>query len=255
MRARSLNFHKRDEAMNFRLVWSEARENAAEAEGIFAECGAHPVFAGGGGVTLVEDEIDDFEHGRESSGEIGAVRNLEGNARFGERAFGADDALGDGGFGDQEGASDFLRGEAAKKAKSERDTRFGGKDRVTGNEDEAEKVVADVLVVGGVEIGFKIGHGGFLLGFEFATELFVFAFEDFVAAKVVHGAMLGGGHEPGTGIVRHAGFGPALECGDEGVLRELFGEADVANDASESGNDFGGLDSPDGVDDAMRISG
>ena len=77
------------------------------------------------------------------------------------------------------------------------------------------------------------------------------ALEKFVAAKVVHGAMFCRAHEPGAGIVRNAGLGPAFECGDESVLREFFSKANVANDARESGNDFRGLDSPNGVDDAM----
>src|SRR5438128_359404 len=67
--------------------------------------------------------------------------------------------------------------------------------------------------------------------------------------------MLCGGHEPGAGIVWNAGLGPAFECGDKSILREFFGETNVANDARESGNNFGGLDSPDGVDDAMSGGG
>jgi len=114
VRARSLNFHERDEAVDFRLVGSEAGENAAEAESIFAKRRTHPVFTGSGGVAFVENKVDNFEDGRKSSGEIRAAWNFEGNARFGERAFGADDALGDGWFGDEKGASDLLRGEAAE---------------------------------------------------------------------------------------------------------------------------------------------
>ena len=81
------------------------------------------------------------------------------------------------------------------------------------------------------------------------------ALEKFVAAKVVHGAMLCRGHEPGAGVVWNAGPGPAFECGDESVLSEFLSKANVANDARESGNNFGGLDSPDGVDDAMSGGG
>src|SRR6266403_2056892 len=81
------------------------------------------------------------------------------------------------------------------------------------------------------------------------------ALEKFVMAKVVHGAMLCRGHEPGAGIVWNAGPGPAFECGDQSVLSEFFSKANVANDARESGNNFGGLDSPDSVDDTMSGGG
>jgi hypothetical protein len=65
--------------------------------------------------------------------------------------------------------------------------------------------------------------------------------------------MFRGGHEPGTRIIWDARLGPAFERGEERVLGELFREADIANDASEPGNNFGGLDSPDGIDRAMSI--
>src|SRR5439155_16877786 len=126
---------------------------------------------------------------------------------------------------------------------------------MTGDEYEPEKIVAEVSIIYCVECGVEVCHGGFLLRLEFAAWLFVFALEKFVTAKVVHGAMLCGGHEPGAGIVWNAGLGPAFECGDKGILREFFGETNVANDARESGNNFGGLDSPDGVDDAMSGGG
>ena len=164
-----MNFHECDEAVDLRLVWSEPRENAAEAESIFAKRGTHPVFTGGGRVALIEDKVDNLEDGRKSNGEIGTARNFKGNARFGERAFGADDALGDGWFGNEKGASDFRGGEAAEKSKSERDACLRGQDWVTGDEYEAEKIVAEVGVICGVECGVEICHGGFLLGLEFAA--------------------------------------------------------------------------------------
>ena len=78
-----------------------------------------PVVAGGGGVALVEDEVDDLEDGGEAGGELGAAGDFEGDVVFGEGAFGADDALGDGGFGGEEGAGDLVGGEAAEEAEGE----------------------------------------------------------------------------------------------------------------------------------------
>ena len=59
--SRGLNFHERNEAVDFRILWSEFGKNAAEAKRFFAKGWTHPVIACGGGVALVEDEIDDFE--------------------------------------------------------------------------------------------------------------------------------------------------------------------------------------------------
>jgi hypothetical protein len=46
-----------------------------------------------------------------------------------------------------------------------------------------------------------------------------------------------------------------LEGGDEGVLREILGRADVAHHPRESGDEPRGFDPPDRVDRAMRIGG
>jgi hypothetical protein len=62
---------------------------------------------------------------------------------FGEDAFGADDALGDGGFGGEEGAGDLGGGKAAEEAEGEGCAGLGGEDGVAGDEDEADEVVAD----------------------------------------------------------------------------------------------------------------
>jgi len=44
-----------------------------------------------------------------------------------------------------------------------------------------------------------------------------------------------------------------FERGNQRVLRELLGKADVAHDPGEAGNQPSGLDPPDCVDGTMRI--
>ena len=66
--------------------------------------------------------------------------------------------------------------------------------------------------------------------------------------------MLRGGHEPGARVVRDARLRPLLERGDQRVLRELFGQADVAHDPRQAGDEPGRLDPPDRVDRAMGVS-
>src|SRR5947207_418823 len=62
---------------------------------------------------------------------------------------------------------------------------------------------------------------------------------------MVDGAMLRRRHEPRARIVRDARLGPLLERGDERILREVFRDADVADDARQTGDESGGLDPAD----------
>ena len=251
---RGLNFHQRDQTVDLRLGGREAGEDAAEAQCIFAQRGTQPVFAGGGGVALVEDEIDDFEHGRQARGAVQAGGNFEGHMRFGERALGAHDALRDGGLRSEKGAGNLRRGEAAEQAQGEGDARFGREHGMAGDEDEAEQIVLDIAVGCAGEGGGEVGEGALLLVFELAGELFVFLLDARVAAQQVDGAVLGGGHEPRAGVLRHAGRGPLFECGDQRVLGQLFGDADIAHDARQSGDDARGLHAPHGVDGAIDLA-
>src|SRR2546422_9680368 len=88
---------------------------------------------------------------------------------------------------------------------------------------------------------------------ELVTELLMLAVEHLAPAQLVNRPVLRGGHEPGARIVRDARLGPALERGDERVVRQVLGETDVAGDAREPSDELGGLDAPDGVDRAMRV--
>ena len=116
-------------------------------------------------------------------------------------------------------------------------------------EDQPQQVVADVVVHRGLEIARE----GVLPLFEIVTELVVLAIEHLAAAEMIDGAMLGGGHQPGAGVVRNARRRPLFERRDERVLREIFGEPDVAHDAREAGDDLRRLDAPDRVDRPMGV--
>jgi len=94
---------------------------------------------------------------------------------------------------------------------------------------------------GHAEVGVNLFEG-----FEFAGELFVFAVGDGVAAEQIDGAPFGGGGEPCAGVFGDSGSRPLFQSGEESFLREVFGEADVAGEAGEAGDDTGGLNAPDG---------
>src|SRR5882762_7868058 len=120
---------------------------------------------------------------------------------------------------------------------------------MAGYEYEAQEVVANVIV----NCGFEIRHRHLLLGLDLAAEFFVLALEPLVSAQEIDCAMLRGGHQPGARVVRNSRFRPLLEGGDESVLRQLLGMADVTHDPRETRDDPGGLNPPDRVDRAMCI--
>ena len=99
----------------------------------------------------------------------------------------------------------------------------------------------------------RSGAARSLLDLELVAELLVLALEQLAAAQAVDRAVLRGRHQPGARVVGHARLRPVLERGDQRVLRQLLGEADVAHHAREPGDQPGRLDPPDRVDRAMGI--
>jgi hypothetical protein len=249
-RARRLDFHQRDEAVHFWFLRHQLGEDAAEAQRVVAQARAHPVVAGRRRIAFVVDEVDHREHRRDAVGQLVAARHFERHLRVGERALGAHDALRDRRLGYEECACDLVGRQAAEQAQGQRDARLGREHRMTRGEDESQQVVADRIVE-----RFVIGIARLAVYLEFVAELLELAFRQLGAAQTIDRAMLRGRHEPGARIVRHAGFRPLFERGDERVLREFFGEADIAHETREAGNQAGRFDTPDGVDRAMGVVG
>src|SRR5688500_11291400 len=67
--------------------------------------------------------------------------------------------------------------------------------------------------------------------------------------------MLRRGHEPRARIAWNARFRPLLECCNQRVVREVFSQPDVTDDASQAGDEPGRLDSPDSVECTIRVAG
>ena len=120
---------------------------------------------------------------------------------------------------------------------------------MTGREDQAEEIVADVVV----EPGVDLGPGRFPATVQLAAQLGVLPLEHLVAAEEVDGPPLSRRHEPGPGIVRDSGFRPPHERGQQRVLGQVLGDTDVAYDTRETGDEPGGLDPPDRFDGAMDV--
>src|SRR5438132_10067212 len=118
---------------------------------------------------------------------------------------------------------------------------------MAGGEHEAEEVVTDLLVDRVARIKVLLGP------LDVASELFMLAVERLAAPDQVDRAVLRGPHQPGAGPLRHARGGPLLQRSDEGVLCELLGRPDIADDASQPSDEPGRLDPPDHFDNTMRF--
>src|SRR5207247_3841103 len=155
---RRLNLHQRHQTMHFRFFRIELGQNATKAKRVLAKRRPHDIVTCSGRIALVEDQINDFEYRRQSRGKFGAARDLERYVRVSECPLRADDTLRDRRLGNEKSACDLVSRQAAEETKGERSARFARQNRVTGHEDQAEHVVANVVVERGVELR----HGSLL---------------------------------------------------------------------------------------------
>jgi hypothetical protein len=226
------------------LIGRQPSQDAAEPQCLLAQLRPHPVIPGGGGVTLVEGEIDDLEHGGEALDELGSARHFEANALLAQRAFGPHDTLRHRGLRHQKGARDFLGREPADQPQRQRGAGLRGQHRVAGGEDEPQQIIADVIVEGGIEVGL----GCLARGLQLPAQLVVLALDQLAATQAIDGAMLGRRHQPGARLVRNPRLRPLLKRGDERVLRQLLGKAHIAHHTGKAGDELGLLDTEDRVD-------
>ncbi len=244
-RREALDFHQSCKAMHFGFLRHELGHDAAHPQRILAQIRAQPVVTGGRRITLVENQIDHFEHRRQALRSLLRAGQFEWNPRFRERAFGAHDPLGDRGLRSQKSARDFVGLQTAEQAQRERNACGLRQNRVTRDENKARQIVA---VVGVVETRSNRLHSR-----QLAAELLALVREQRISPQPVDRAMLCRGHQPRTRLSGNAGLRPLLERGDERVLRHLFGDTDVAYDACQAGNQLRRLDPPDRVDRASDI--
>jgi hypothetical protein len=86
-----------------------------------------------------------------------------------------------------------------------------------------------------------------------AREFLDLALVDVRPAQPVDAAVLGGGHEPGARVSRDARLRPLLQGGDERLLGEVLGEADVTHQAGRTRDEPWCLDPPHGLDRASDV--
>src|SRR2546421_57286 len=90
--------------------------------------------------------------------------------------------------------------ESVPVARRPRGAGVGRQPRMAGREDQAEQIVADLIV----DRLDQVGLGTDLALLQLAAEVLVFGVLHLAAAQVIDRAMLGGRHEPGPRIIRHA---------------------------------------------------
>ena len=145
--ARLLDQHEREEAHRLRLG-EELDQQPPDADRLLRKLRARHRAARGGGIALVEDEVDDAQHRVEPLRELLRAGHLVGDARVADLRLRAHDALREGGRGRQEGVRDLLGLQPAHLAQRERHLRVGRERRVAAGEDEPQAVVLDVLFLG-----------------------------------------------------------------------------------------------------------
>jgi len=94
--------------------------------------------------------------------------------------------------------------------------------------------------------------GDLLLRLEVPPQLLVLPGGEPLPAEEVDRPPPRGGHEPGTRVVGDAVDWPPLQRGDQGVLRQVLGQGQVAHHPGERGDETGGLDPPDRLDRSAR---
>ena len=118
---------------------------------------------------------------------------------------------------------------------------------MAGHEHEAQQIVIDAVT------RVDVRDGDLLSDLELATKFFDLPLETCISPQQVDRAMLRRAHQPGARFVRDARLRPLLEGGHQGILRELFCEADVANDPRQTRDEPGRFDPPDRLDRPLDV--
>ena len=229
--------------MHLGLVRHEGDEQAGQPDGLGAQVGAHELAPGRRAVALVEDQVDDAEHGTQPVRELGLARDAVGDVGGADLALGPHEALRHRRFGDEERPGDLLGLEAAEEAERERRLGARGQRRVAAGEDQPEAVVLHrssfrprrVVVALGEEVGLVLAA----LAGRFPPE-------------PVDGPVAGGRDDPATGVGRRALLGPGSDGDGERFLDRLFGEVDVTEEADQGGDGTAELLPEDRLDVGQR---
>ena len=233
--ARRLDLDQGQQPQRLGVVRGQPGQHPAQPQRLGAQVGARPLAPAGRRVALVEDQVHDLAYGVQPGRALLRPGQLEPDVRGGQGPLGPDDALGDRRLGRQEGAGDVLGAEAAHQLQGERGAGVRRQDRVAGHEDQPEQVLGQVAVDDLVEVVLQALRGG-------RGHLAVLAPLGVAPADPVDGQEVRGPVQPGRRVVRHPVLAPLLDRRDEGVLGQLLGGVQVADEAGEPSDDARRLD-------------
>ena len=197
------------------------RHQGREVERATREFGLGEAVSKGSGVPGREKQVDHREHTRQTAGEFPLLRHPIGDAGSGDLLLGAGHAgrhrrqwhykqPGDGG-GVQ----------TADQAKRERNPRLKRNRRMATGENEPQSIVRNILHR--VVVGFALRH----------YQQWQLAGEGRFAPLPIDHLSPGGGDQPGGWTVRNAVALPRFERGEEGILRGILGQVEIARGADE----------------------
>ena len=181
--------------------------------------------AGGGGVPLVEDEVDDPEDAREPIWEQLRGWHAKRDPRLADPSLCPHEPLGQSGLGDEEGPGDLGRRQAPDLPKRQRDLGVERERGVAAGECQREPLVGNRVHV--ILLGRELVEPG---------EQRCLSPKGLLAPEPVDRPVAGGGDDPGAGVARRAVLRPALERLCERVLHRVLGEVEIAEDAGEDGD-------------------
>ncbi len=216
-----LQQHERQQAERLGLAGHQRRQHAGEPDGLVAQLRADQR-ALGGGVALVEDQVQDGQHPIQPLGQQLGRRDAVGDGGSADLALGPYEPLLDRRLAHHEGARDLAAGETTHGPKRERHARVGRERRVTAGEDQPQAFVGDLahLVAQSLQMG------------ELAKGVGAFPQPPF-SPQAVDRAVPGGRGDPRPRVVRQALGRPALQRHREGVLHRLLGQVEVTEHADE----------------------
>ena len=194
--------HQRQQTERFGLVGHQLHQCPGQADRLRAQAGPDQLGPGGGGVALVEQQVQHGEHGAGPFQQHVVGRDPEGYARVADLALGPHQALRHGGFGDQERPGDLSRGEAGQSAQGEGDLGVQGQGGMTAGEHQAQAVIP-ARPASRIPAVVLLGPHGHLLQPGRAGGR---------PAHAIDSPVAGHGRQPGARAAGHALAGPAVSA-------------------------------------------
>ena len=224
---RVMQEHQREQSPHLAVVGHQLAQQQAEPDRLVAQLLAHETVALGGGVALVEDQIDHAEHPAHSIRQLLVARHLIRDPSVGDLPLGPHDPLTHRRLGNQERARDLAGREATERAQRQRHASRHIQRRVTAGEDQPQAIIDDRAL---------FDHRPVLLlveAYELCKALGAIRHRA-VAAQAIDRAPPRRDREPRTRIRRNAVARPRRERGRIGVLDRVLGQLEIAHMTNQS---------------------